>query len=416
MITKLWREIKKVIILLVSLITGFLVVGYFLLSNLNNFNEISKTLNILQRFDNNFQKKERIELNNFTWEKISINIPSINNWLVEKKLWDLLKIYISNLNILQWNFASWLDILSPEDELQSFNIATTKLLRWHNLAKEKTLTWLQEADKQLQDSLDFYELTEKLTNEDKLLQINSHNQKIASQLSLLVLVMRCQKELTTIRSQLELINRQLRYLSILLDQENALLENAKQQKHACIDQHKQSVKSIIWWIWKITEDIQKIYMDFANKSIKIAENPSSCIFRTDPVFFKTLDNSVEFINNLTRKHEDNLSKLKSWSDFTAEDCKSQEWDSIKYSQNMQELMDNIQRQEDKKQFEQNTWSTTKESYKNLPDQRKDLLEKSEQTNQKRIYDSQQILSDPNYSPNKYIKDIFIEFYWNEELK
>jgi hypothetical protein len=83
---------------------------------------------------------------------------------------------------------------------------------------------------------------------------------------------------------------------------------------------------------------------------------------------------------------------------------------------MQELMDNIQRQEDKKQFEQNTWSTTKESYKNLPDQRKDLLEKSEQTNQKRIYDSQQILSDPNYSPNKYIKDIFIEFYWNEELK
>jgi hypothetical protein len=65
-------------------------------------------------------------------------------------------------------------------------------------------------------------------------------------------------------------------------------------------------------------------MDFANKSIKIAENPSSCTFRTDPVFFKTLDNTVEFLDSITKKHEDNIRKLKSLSDFTAEDCKSQE--------------------------------------------------------------------------------------------
>jgi hypothetical protein len=71
------------------------------------------------------------------------------------------------------------------------------------------------------------------------------------------------------------------------------------------------------------------------------------------------------------------------------------------------------KKEDQSDNVQQSWRSNNINYKNIYDQKEqDLLDQSEEKNNKRIKEMQDIKSKSNYDSELYLQDLFQEFYWN----
>lgn len=400
------NEIKKIKIITIFFLFAFCLLFGIVISNFDKRKKYNYVLSISNNQDSLFK---------------------INEDQFPKSLKPKIKILKSESFINSWNYIQALKLNEWETAIGYYNRWTIRLLLAYNDALKNDVNSLVGSEDIVKQAINDFDIAQKINLDKSLEQKIKDNQLLAQEIWVLVWVKNCYGQWWNIIDSLRSFSKNIDDINETVKQESEYLAKNKKFINQNFDENCFDKLNKITDTSKVQLKIlQKNINDYENKyktdlSYKLYD-PSLCLSDPFDNILISLQDWKQWIQEFGYNHQNSLSALKNkdydliklMCEQTKNDSQINEKIDNSLKQLFKSLDQNInKKKEDQSDNVQQSWRSNNINYKNIYDQKEqDLLDQSEEKNNKRIKEMQDIKSKSNYDSELYLQDLFQEFYWN----
>ncbi|MFA5747483.1 MAG: hypothetical protein WC872_00035 [Candidatus Absconditabacterales bacterium] len=400
------NEIKKIKIITIFFLFAFCLLFGIVISNFDKRKKYNYVLSISNNQDSLFK---------------------INEDQFPKSLKPKIKILKSESFINSGNYIQALKLNEGETAIGYYNRGTIRLLLAYNDALKNDVNSLVGSEDIVKQAINDFDIAQKINLDKSLEQKIKDNQLLAQEIGVLVGVKNCYGQGGNIIDSLRSFSKNIDDINETVKQESEYLAKNKKFINQNFDENCFDKLNKITDTSKVQLKIlQKNINDYENKyktdlSYKLYD-PSLCLSDPFDNILISLQDGKQGIQEFGYNHQNSLSALKNkdydliklMCEQTKNDSQINEKIDNSLKQLFKSLDQNInKKKEDQSDNVQQSGRSNNINYKNIYDQKEqDLLDQSEEKNNKRIKEMQDIKSKSNYDSELYLQDLFQEFYGN----
>lgn len=328
---------------------------------------------------------------------------------------------IGNSYLAQWDPQKALNFFRTYDAEGLFNRSNAQLFSAYQLAAQSSLySGLTDSFQLVYQSISGYELAFSFVSDPFLSKKIQTHLTMARNLSTVITVKFVLAQLRFVVDNIDLISRQIKYLSALFSQQKASLDAGwyPVEYEQCLREYSKTIQTNEKSFTTLALVLTQKRDGYFKKIVDCVDDPSLCLQPLDENLIESMSGIRTQFAQLMVENDMILAALKKKDkDFLKQWC---QWESLKDNQsevqkNIDELLESLGVQ-DKKKSEQASGSSQEVFYEDIPKGEDDkLMNQIYQQNLNWIDQMQSLKSDKNYDPGQMLRELFIEFYGKEEF-
>lgn len=344
--------------------------------------------------------------------KIPVDIESI----LGQKIINIQNTLQANEAIKKWEYEKALQLISWNKSEDYYNRWTIQTLLAYKNALQSSISWLQDAQIFIAQSQQNFTIAKKLSTSSTIKNAIIDNKNIIDSLSAVVDIKTCYGIGQGIISNINDTNTTIKNIKTTLNQEEIYInKRAHSLDPVCyeklvyiLDSSREQVGLLQLQMQKNTT---KYISDFSDK----IEDPILCIQAPYENIISSIIKGKQWLEQYQQQHISTIEALKSNDSRSISDLCNQTKNDAQINQqienSVQELLQKLE--DNKTENKEQTRSTNEIKYKDFFDEdEQKALQEIKTTNEWRINTMLDIKGKWNYNPEKYINDMFNQFYGN----
>ena len=309
-----------------------------------------------------------------------------------------------------------LQLISWTSSEDYYNRATIQTLLAYQNALQSSISWLQNAQVFVAQAQQNFDIAKKLSSSKTVTNAITDNQKTITSLSAVVDIKTCYGIGQTIIMDIHAIATTIKNIKDILDQEEVYIaKRAKSLDAVCYQKLLDIVDSSKEEVWlfqlQMEKNATKYTSDFSDK----IENPMICIQTPYENILPSMTKGKQWLEEYQQLHQNTIAALKSNNSQSIQELCNQTKNDAQINQDIENsVQELLQKLEDNKTENQEQKRASNEvHYKDFfNENEKKALQDIQTVNQWRIDTILEIKGRWNYTPEKYINDMFNQFYGN----
>ncbi len=344
--------------------------------------------------------------------KIPVDTASV----LGQKIVNIQNTLQANEAVKKWNYEEALQLISWNTSEDYYNRGTIHTLLAYRNALQSSISWLESAQVFVAQAQQNFTLAKKLSTSKTTTNAITDNEKTISSLSAVVDIKTCYGMGQTIISSIKDTNTTIKNIKETLNQEEIYInKRANTLDQACheklvyiLDSSREQVGLLQL---QMEQNATKYTSEFSDK----IEDPMICIETPYENIISSIMKWKQWLQQYQQQHINTIEALKSNDSKSIQELCNQTKNDAQINQNIESAVQELlQKLEDNKtENKEKTRSTTEANYKDFfSEDEKKALQDIKSTNQWRINTILDIRGKSNYTPEKYINDMFNQFYGN----
>jgi len=350
------------------------------------------------------------------YDTLSWNISVNTKSALGQKIVSIQNTLQANEAIQQQDYQKALQLISWNTSQDYYNRGTIQTLLAYKNALQSSISWLEQAQIFVAQAQQNFNIAKKLSNIETITNAISDNQKTITSLSTVVDIKTCYGIGQTIISSMKDIASTIQNIKKTLDQEEEYInKRAKSLDAACYEKLNYILDTSREQVGLLGLQMQnnttKYTSDFSDK----IEDPLICIQTPYENIIPSIIKGRQGLQSYQQQHQNTIEALKSNDSKSIKELCDQTKNDAQINQQIESsVQELLQKLEDNKiENQQQKRSTNEVNYKDfLNENEKKALEEIKATNQWWINTMLNIRGKGNYNPEKYINDMFNQFYGN----
>lgn len=341
------------------------------------------------------------------------NIPATTRrWQKATNIQNIHEAYLATKN---QEYEKALSYISGTDSEAYYNRGTLQTLLAYQNATQNTVSWMQTAQTYITQAQNNFALAKQLWVSSEMKNAITTNQKTLETLSPVIDIKTCYTIGQTIVDEISNIHQQTKDIDKLLEEERSQIQQAStrigsdcsQKFITIINNDQQNITQFN----QILDTNKKTYI--SDLSDKINE-PILCIQTPYDNILPTIDQGKNTIKNYSAFHENIINTIQNKDSKRVKELCEQTKNDAQINQTLdntiQKLLASLQENTMQQKIKKHSPEVEYNNFFGEDEQK--ALQQIQQTNQSRIETILQIRSKGNYTPQKYIDDMFNQFYGN----
>lgn len=345
----------------------------------------------------------------------------IINAFFESNLLDALSPIIqdtlqANEAIKQQEYEEALQLISWNTSEDYYNRGTIQALIAYKNALESSISWLENAQISVAEAQQNFDIAKKLSDSETIKNAISDNEKTIASLSTVVDIKTCYGIGQTIITSIDEVNTVIKSTKETLNQEEGYINRSISSLSAdCYEKLRSIVDSSKEQVGILQLQMQKNTSQYTSDFSDKIENPTLCIQIPYENIIPSLIKGRQGLELYQQQHQNTINALKSKDSESIKELCDQSKNDAQINQQIESsVQELLQKLEDNKQENQEQKRASNEvQYKDfLNEDEKKALQEMQTINQWRINTMLDIRWKGNYDPERYINDMFNQFYGN----
>jgi len=350
------------------------------------------------------------------YDGLAGKIPVDTTSILGQKIVNIQNTLQANEAVKKWNYEEALQFISWSTSEDYYNRGTIHTLLAYKNALQNSISWLESAQVFVAQAQQNFTLAKKLSTSKTTKNAITDNEKTISSLSAVVDIKTCYGMGQTIISSIKDTNTTIKNIKETLNQEEIYInKRANTLDQACheklvyiLDSSREQVGLLQL---QMEQNDTKYTSEFSDK----IEDPMICIETPYENIISSIIKWKQWLQQYQQQHINTIEALKKNDSKSIQELCNQTKNDAQINQNIESAVQELlQKLEDNKtENKEKTRSTTEANYKDFfSEDEKKALQDIKKTNQWRINTILDIRGKSNYTPEKYINDMFNQFYGN----
>lgn len=335
---------------------------------------------------------------------------------VGKKIMNIQNTIEANKAIQQQDYQKALQLISGNTSEEYYNRGTIQTLLAYQNALESSISWLQNAQIFVAQAQQSFDIAKKLSKSKDIRNAINENQTSITSLSTLVDIKTCYGIGQTIIMDMKDIMTIINNIKNILNQEELYIDkSASNIDPICYEKLRNIVdtskEQVALFQWQMQKNTNKYRTDLSKK----VEDPLRCIDTPYENILPSMIKGKEWLQQYQQQHIATIEALRSNDAQSIKELCEQSKNDAQINQEIESAVQELlQKLEDNTIENQEQKRSTKEiKYKDFFDENeKKTLQEIQTTNQSRINTMLEIRGKGNYTPERYINEMFNQFYGN----
>lgn len=322
----------------------------------------------------------------------------------------------ANKSIQKQEYEKALQLISWDTSEDYYNRGTIQtLLAYQNWLKN-TISWLDSAQIFIAQAQQNFDIAKKLAKSETIKTAIMDNQTTVTSVSTVVDIKTCyglgQGIITDIKDITTIING----IKNILNQEDIYIKKrASSLGTMCYEKLRNIADASKEQVGLLQLEMQRNNTKYTSEFYQKIENPLLCIDTPYENILSSMDKGRQWLQTYQQQHINTVEALKINSTQSIKELCEQSKNDAEINQQIEDsVQELLQKLNDNKMENQTQKKSTNEvKYKDFFDENeKKILEEIQQTNHSRINTILDIRGKGNYDPERYINDMFNQFYGN----
>lgn len=322
----------------------------------------------------------------------------------------------ANTAIQQQDYIKALQLISGNTSEEYYNRGTIQTLLAYQNALESSISWLQNAQKFIAQAQQSFDIAKKLARSKKINNAISNNETTITSLANGIDIKTCYGIGGNIIMDIKDIMTIIKSIKDILNQEEIYIQkNISSLDVICYEKLRNIVdtsnEQVLLFQWQMQKNINKYRTDLSKK----IEDPLRCIETPYENILPSMTKGKQWLQQYQQQHIATIEALRSNDLQSIKELCEQSKNDAEINQEIEDFVQELlQKLEDNKIENQEQKKSTKEiKYKDFFDENeKKALQEIQSTNQWWINTMLEIRGEGNYTPERYINDMFNQFYGN----
>ena len=350
------------------------------------------------------------------YDILSWKIPLQRESNIEKKIIDIQNTLEADQFIHQQDYQQALQLISWTDSDDYYNRWTIQTLLAYQNALQSSISWLQSAQVFLAQAQEYFTLAKKLSSSSIRNDAIENNQITINTLSPVIDIKTCYSIGQAIISQIKDIGSTIESIKETLKQEDTnitkkagtLNDECYQKLRSIVDSSKEQVGMLQM---QMQENANTYRSDFSDK----INNPMICIQTPYDNILPSMIKGKQGLEEYQQQHQNTIDVLQNNDSEGIQELCNQTKNDAQINQeienSVQELLQKLEENTIKNGTQQRPSNETQ--YKDFfNEDEKKAIQEIQKINEWRINTILKIRWKNNYTPEKYINDMFNQFYGN----
>jgi len=338
------------------------------------------------------------------------------NTSLGKKIIDIQNTLEANQSVRQQDYEQALQLISWTDSDDYYNRWTIQTLLAYQNALQSSISWLQNAQVFIAQAQQNFTLAKKLSSSSILNDAIDDNQITINTLSPVIDIKTCYgigqaiiSQIKDIISRVESIKETLKQEDIDITKKAGTLNNECYQKlRSIVDSSKEQVGMLQM---QMQENANTYRSDFSDK----IEDPIICIQTPYDNILPSIIKGKQWLEEYQQQHQNTIDVLQSNDSEGIQELCNQTKNDAQINQEIENSVQELLQKLDKNKIEnkEQIRSSSEAQYKDFfNEDEKKALQEIQKINEWWIDTILEIRGKGNYTPEKYINDMFNQFYGN----
>ena len=324
--------------------------------------------------------------------------------------------------IKKQEYEKALQLISGDTSEDYYNRATIQTLLAYKNALQSTILWLQNAQTFLAQAQQNFTISRKLSTSIITKNAITNNEKATSSLSTVIDIKTCYTIGQTIIMSINDIDTMIKSIKNTLKQEEMYIDKRSSSLHAdCYEKLHNIIDTSKEQVGLLQLQMQKNNNTYTSDFTDKIENPSICIQTPYENILPSIIKGKEWLWLYEQQHINTIEALKSNDSQSIKELCDQSKNDAQINQQIESsVQELLQKLEDNKTNNKPSSNEKEQKRSSNEVQYKDFFNENEQkalqdiqnTNQWRINTILDIRGKGNYNPERYINDMFNQFYGN----
>lgn len=350
------------------------------------------------------------------YDTLSWNLPVNTESILGQKILGIQNILQANEAIKKQEYEKALALISWNTSEDYYNRGTINTLLAYKNALQSSVSWLENAQVFIAQAQQNFNLAKKLATSKTINNAIMDNEKTIGSLSAVVDIKTCYGIGQWIISNINDTNTTIKNIKTTLDEEEICInKRAHSLDSACYEK-------LVYILDSSREQVGLLQLQMQQNTIKYKsdfsdkiEDPILCIQAPYENILSSIIKGRQWLEQYQQQHIATIEALKNNDSRSISELCNQTKNDAQINQDIessvQELLQKLE--DNKKENQEQQRSTNEVQYKDFfNEDEKKALQDIKTTNQWRIENIMQIKGKWNYNPEKYINDMFNQFYGN----
>lgn len=322
----------------------------------------------------------------------------------------------ANKALQQQDYQKALQFISGNTSEEYYNRGTIQTLLAYQNALESSISWLENAQIFVAQARQNFDIAKKLSRSKIITNAITDNQTTLTSLSSLVDIKTCYGIGQSIIVDMNDIMIIIKNIKNILNQEDIYInKSASSLDTVCYEKLRNIVdtskEQVALFQWQMQKNTNKYISDLSKK----IEDPLRCMETPYENILPSMTKGKQWLQHYQEQHIATIEALRSNDAQRIKELCEQSKNDAQINQEIQDsVQEMLQKLEDNKIENQEQKRSTKEvKYKDFfNENEKKALQEIQNTNQGRINTMLEIRGKGDYNPERYINEMFKEFYGN----
>lgn len=349
------------------------------------------------------------------YDSISGSKNITNNTRLEQKINAIQNTLQANEVIKKQEYEKALQLISWNKGDDYYNRWTIQTLLAYKNGLQSNISWLESAQRFIAQAQQNFAIAKKLSPSKTVANAIMENQNTIDTLSTVVDIKTCYSIGQTIITNMNDIITTIKNIKDTLNQEDTYIKKrSKILPDACYQKLVYILDTSRGQVWLLQWEMQKNTTNYINDFSEKIENPIICIQTPYENILSSITKGKEGLEEYKKLHTNTIEALKSNDTESIKQLCDQSKNDAQINQKIESsIQELLQKLEDNKTENKQQRATNQVNYKDFfNENEKKVLEDIKSTNQWRIDTILNIRGKGNYNAQKYINDMFNQFYGN----
>ena len=333
-----------------------------------------------------------------------------------KKIASIQNTWEADKAIKKQEYEKALELISWNTSQDYYNRGTIQTLLAYKNGLQSTISWLQNAQVFIAQAQQNFAIAKKLWNTKNITNAIMDNEKTIASLSSVIDIKTCYGLWQAIVSHINDITTTIKNIRETLNQEEIYIhKRAHSLDPVCYEKLVHILDSSKEQVGLIQLHMEKNKTNYTSDFSDKIENPMICIETPYENILPSIIKGRQWLETYQRQHINTIEALKSNDSQSIKDLCNQTKNDAQINQEIEDsVQELLQKLEDNKtENKEQKRSSNEVQYKDFfNEDEKKVLQEIKTTNQSRINTILDIRGKWNYDPEKYINDMFNQFYGN----
>lgn len=350
------------------------------------------------------------------YDTLASTSPNIAQNILGQKIIKIKNTLEADKAIQKQEYERALQLISWNTSEDYYNRGTIQTLLAYQNALQSTISWLQNAQIFVAQAQQNFDIAKKLSRSKMITSAITDNQTTTMSLSAVVDIKTCYGIGQGIILSINDITTTIQNIKNVLDQEEMYINKRESSLDTtCYEKLRNIVDTSKAQVWLFQSQMQKNKIKYQSDFSKKIEDPIVCIQDPYDNILPSMIKWKQWLEAYQLQHMNTIEALKSNDNQSIKELCDQSKNDAQINQQIESsVQELLQKLEDNKiENQEQKRSTNEVKYKDFFDENeKRALQEIQETNQWRINTILDIRGKGNYSPERYINEIFNQFYWD----